>query len=65
MKYDHLFPKVDLPACTGCGTCEAVCPAGVFEIENEKANVARPEDCTECNECVDSCPEQCIELVEN
>ena len=65
MKYDHLFPVVELDLCTGCGTCEAVCPAGVYEIKDEKSIVIRPEDCTECNECVESCPEQCIKLVED
>ena len=45
-----------------------VCPAEVFDIEEmdgvKKAVVARPENCIECEQCVEACPIDAIELVE-
>lgn len=55
-------PKVDLDKCTGCGTCADVCPSEVFDVEDDKCEVARPDDCTDCETCVDECPEEAIEL---
>jgi ferredoxin len=54
---------VDLTLCTGCGTCESLCP-GVFEIREEKCWVLKPEGCDECNceEVVNSCPTQAIKV---
>ena len=52
---------VDEEACTGCGTCEELCP-DVFQMdeETEKAQVIKPEgtDCVE--EAIDTCPEEAI-----
>ena len=58
-------PEVNYELCTGCGTCEAVCPSNpnVFEIKEEKSWVVHPESCTECGECVASCPSEAITLV--
>ena len=55
-----MLPKVDLGKCTGCGACADVCPTEVFEIENDKARVARPDDCTACETCVEECMEEAI-----
>ncbi|MGB9791265.1 MAG: 4Fe-4S dicluster domain-containing protein [Thermacetogeniaceae bacterium] len=55
-------PKVDLEKCSGCGTCVDVCPSEVFEMENDKSKVARPDDCTGCETCVEECPEEAIVL---
>jgi len=57
-------PRVDLEKCTGCGTCADVCPNEVFEIMDEKSQVARPDDCTACEQCVMECPEEAITLEE-
>ncbi|MCS7118784.1 MAG: ferredoxin family protein [Archaeoglobaceae archaeon] len=52
---------VDQDKCSGCGECISVCPASVFELNNEgKSVVARPEDCQECCACVEVCPESAI-----
>ncbi len=52
---------VDLDECTGCGTCEELCPE-VFKVdeETEKAVVIKPEgaDCVE--ESIDTCPDEAI-----
>jgi NAD-dependent dihydropyrimidine dehydrogenase PreA subunit len=35
----------------------AACPVDdVLALENEKATVAKPDECIECNACVDECP---------
>ncbi|HWR25423.1 MAG TPA: ferredoxin family protein, partial [Methanosarcina sp.] len=48
--------------------CYEVCPSEVFDIEEidkvKKAVVARPENCIECEQCVEACPEDAIQLVE-
>ncbi|MCC4767762.1 4Fe-4S dicluster domain-containing protein [Methanosarcina sp. DH1] len=64
-----MHPVIDYKKCTGALACYEVCPADVFDIEEidqvKKAAVARPEDCIECNQCVEACPEDAIELVED
>ena len=47
------FGAVD---CTSCRMCEAVCPHGVFIIENGKARLADRDACMECGACARNCP---------
>ena len=53
-------PKVDRERCIGCGTCVAVCPMGVFELEGNKSTVAHPAACIDCKACSLNCPENAI-----
>lgn len=55
-------PIVDESKCTGCGNCVDVCPSEVFEMQDEKSKVVRPEECVECETCVSECPEEAIKL---
>ena len=57
-------PFVDEEKCIACGTCEGVCPADpvVFEVK-DKSKVINPDACIECEECVQNCPVQAIELL--
>jgi NAD-dependent dihydropyrimidine dehydrogenase PreA subunit len=57
-------PYVDKEKCTGCGTCKEVCPVNVFEIENGKSVVKRPQDCIQCRACEASCPAKAIVVKE-
>ncbi len=63
-----MHPVIDYNMCTGALACYEVCPAEVFDIEEmdhvKKAVVVRPENCIECNYCVEDCPEKAIELIE-
>ena len=59
-------PTIDLQACTGCGTCEAICPE-VFQVQDDGfAHVLIEEPGPDVAVCVDeaaaSCPSEAISL---
>jgi len=49
--------------------CYDICPVDVFDAkdteEGKKSVVARPQDCIECEQCIEVCPTDAIELVED
>lgn len=47
--------------CTGCGLCAAVCPHGVFKVE-DKAVIIDRDACIECGACMLNCPVDAIEV---
>jgi electron transfer flavoprotein alpha subunit len=53
---------IDLEKCTGCGSCEPVCPFGLIEVADEKAQIK--EGCNLCGACVDACAEDAIIIEE-
>ena len=46
----------DREKCTGCGKCAEVCPHGVFDVLNGKAEVIERDLCMECGACALNCP---------
>jgi Fe-S-cluster-containing hydrogenase component 2 len=50
---------VDQEKCTGCGTCEEVCPVEAINVESDKA-VVDEETCVDCGSCIEECPEKAI-----
>jgi len=48
--------KLDEKACIGCGMCLAVCPHGVFVINERTAKVIDRDGCMECGACATNCP---------
>jgi len=58
---------LDKDECVACGTCVEICPE-VFKMDEENDTVdviletGGPEDLIQ--ECIDSCPVQCISLTE-
>ena len=48
--------------CSGCKTCEQVCPHGVFEVYEKKAHVIDRDACMECGACVINCKDGAISV---
>jgi NAD-dependent dihydropyrimidine dehydrogenase PreA subunit len=48
--------ELDEARCNGCGMCLAVCPHGVFVLENNKARIVDRDACIECGACQLNCP---------
>jgi NAD-dependent dihydropyrimidine dehydrogenase PreA subunit len=42
--------------CNNCGMCSIVCPHAVFALNDEVAELVRPEACMECGACQLNCP---------
>jgi len=53
---------LNVEKCIGCGWCTAVCPHGVFELEDCKAQVIDKDLCMECGACAMNCPVNAIEV---
>lgn len=60
-------PVIDYEKCTGCGTCDALCPAdAIYMRESEKhlmPYMKYPEECWHCGSCRQDCPEEAITIV--
>ena len=54
---------VALEHCDGCGTCVDNCPAGIFEVVEEKILMADVDLCTDCGVCAEVCPNAVLEFV--
>lgn len=54
--------KLDIDKCIGCGICKIVCPHGVFEIKDKKAEILDRDKCMECGACSKNCPVQAINV---
>lgn len=54
--------QVDREKCTGCGTCQAVCPSGALHIEGGQP-VLDTGACVLCGKCVNFCPAGVREIV--
>ena len=52
----------DTEKCVGCGRCAVVCPHGVFDMENRKAQITDKDLCMECGACALNCPAKAIEV---
>lgn len=57
--WQHLLRVTD--ACTGCGTCEKVCPSASVHIEDGRA-VHISGNCQTCLACAHACPQKAIQL---
>ncbi|MFV1994422.1 MAG: HgcAB-like fusion protein [Verrucomicrobiales bacterium] len=48
--------------CIGCGLCDIVCPANIFEQnpDTKKCEVVNLDACQACGACVENCPKEAI-----
>lgn len=53
-------PVVDIPDCSGCGLCAAVCKRKAIEVKNKLA-VIDAEKCGGCGQCLLVCPPNAIQ----
>ncbi len=60
-------PVIDYEKCTGCGTCEALCPGDVIYMKGSQKSLTPylkyPEECWHCGSCRQDCPEEAISIV--
>ncbi len=56
--------EVDTDKCTGDEECVNVCPVGVFEMQEGKANPVNEEECLGCESCIEVCPSGAITVTE-
>lgn len=56
--------NIDSDKCTGCSTCEELCPMNVFVMNanSKKAEVSNEKTCIGCRACESQCPEHCITI---
>lgn len=65
MKVVNVHAKVNMALCTGCKTCEMVCPVYAVKVKKKKeeTQVAIDEHkCVGCWNCEQRCPEHAIEM---
>lgn len=49
----------DSSLCTGCGTCQQVCPLQCLQLDPVRHKIIKnKKDCTNCTLCVEHCPRQ-------
>ncbi|MDI6644570.1 MAG: 4Fe-4S binding protein [Methanobacteriaceae archaeon] len=55
---------VDHAKCEGpeCGEYVDLCPMEILVIDGEQIKVQNPEECNECEVCIDVCPKECIKI---
>ena len=58
--HEERLLRIDLSIeqCRGAGSCEEVCPTGVFRVDHERrlAFLAKVERCVQCGACIVQCP---------
>jgi electron transfer flavoprotein alpha subunit len=50
--------RIDVEKCTGCGSCEPVCPFGAIEVADDVAKIK--DNCNVCGACKDACDFEAI-----
>ncbi|MCI5148210.1 MAG: 4Fe-4S dicluster domain-containing protein [Candidatus Electrothrix sp. MAN1_4] len=56
---------VDKDKCTACEECVGSCPAGVFEMVDDKSDPVNEDECLGCETCVEVCEAEAIKVKEN
>jgi NAD-dependent dihydropyrimidine dehydrogenase PreA subunit/bacterioferritin-associated ferredoxin len=61
MKVVTMVAGIDAAECTGCMTCERVCPVLAVKVKERKA-VVDPERCRGCGNCEQRCPARAVTM---
>ena len=58
---------IDYDKCQGseCAECIDICPMKILLLDGDKVTVVNPEECSLCEVCMDVCPEESIEVIDN
>ena len=57
------LPDVNLEKCTGCGKCVKACrPKSLVVVNDDFAILMRADTCSSGGHCVESCPEDAINM---
>jgi len=65
LEIEPIVSVVDPDKCSGCGTCERVCPwdaIHVVEIEGRKIAQTNKASCKGCGVCAASCPSKAVDM---
>lgn len=54
--------ELDREKCNGCGLCPTVCPHGVLELRDGKADIVDRDACIECGACAANCPAEALSV---
>ncbi|OVE75834.1 ferredoxin [bacterium E08(2017)] len=54
--------ELDTKKCVNCGLCSTVCPHAVFDIIDNKTQIAQKDRCIECGACALNCPTEAISV---
>ena len=59
-------PIFDREKCTGCGTCESLCPADAIYMTSSEGQkypyLKYPQECWHCGSCRQDCPDKAITI---
>jgi NAD-dependent dihydropyrimidine dehydrogenase PreA subunit len=65
-------PVFDLEKCSGCGTCDSICPADAIYMEELNQDnsgkkkripyLKYPDECWHCGSCRQDCPQSAIKI---
>lgn len=50
--------KIDPEICTGCGTCESMCPMGAISKTQNNVYQINESECVDCQTCWRVCPQK-------
>jgi Fe-S-cluster-containing hydrogenase component 2 len=48
-----------------CGKCAEVCTFQIFETDEEKTDIVKPECCIQCGHCAAVCPKHAVSVGED
>ncbi|MGO9214329.1 MAG: nitroreductase family protein [Syntrophales bacterium] len=52
----------DHDKCTGCASCERICPASAIEMKDKKPFMQAGAECMACGDCMAICPQEAIRI---